>query len=386
MNELKFCLMHKDDPVCAITIDASSGVVLRVSKPVNPELLPLGGNIDAQKLRSWWQRRAVPVGQGKIMRILEKAGISSTQEYLVKNWGLSLTDHYWIKPLDISLAWSDVNLFDNPFVDPVGDLQFTEAIGETVELPANAFSPSSTLQGALRKKWLIQNGKRFLVKANHGNNAQESLNEVVATLLHYKQQKQPFVSYSPIRLDNSPQLCCICESFTSNTVELVSAYDIIESQKCPNDRSNYEHFIQLCTQHGLSENTVRTFLEYQILTDFILTNTDRHLRNIGVLRDTNTLQFVAMAPIFDSGNSMFCQNPLQPLSGDLTEIEVNSFKATESALLKYVYHANLVDGSKLPSPEELQNIYAKDPLITYTETILLGYQKKIDALNHLGFL
>ena len=93
-----------------------------------------------------------------------------------------------------------------------------------------------------------------------------------------------------------------------------------------------------------------------------------------------------MAPIFDSGNSMFCQNPLQPLSGDLTEIEVNSFKANESALLKYVYHANLVDGSKLPSPEELQNIYAKDPLITYTETILLGYQKKIDALNHLGFL
>ena len=386
MEELKFSLMHKDDPVCAITVDASSGTILRVSKPISPELLPLGGNTDAEKLRNWWQRRAVPVGQGKIMRILEKAGISSTQAYLVKNWGLSLTDHYWIKPLDVELGWEDVNLFNNTFIDPVGDMQFTEAIGETIELPANAFSPSSTLQGALRKKWIIKNGKRFLVKANHGNNSQESLNEVVATLLHHKQQRQPFVAYSPIRLDDNRQLYCICESFTSDIIELVPAYDVLESQKCPNQRSNYDHFIQLCTQFGLKEDAVREFLEYQILTDFILTNTDRHLRNIGVLRNTNTLQFIAMAPIFDSGNSMFNENPLRPLNDDLTNIKVNSFKTKEIELLKYVYHTDLVDSTKLPSKEELKNIYKKDELITYSDTILLGYQKKIDILTSLGKL
>lgn len=386
MEELKFSLMHKDTPVCAITIDASSGVILRVSKPVNPELLPLGGNIDAEKLRSWWQRRAVPVGQGKIMRILEKAGISSTQEYLVKNWGLSLTDHYWIKPHDFAFGWNEVNLFNNPFVDPVGDMQFTEAIGDTVELPVNAFSPSSTLQGALRKKWIIRDGRRFLVKANHGNNSHESLNEVVATLLHCKQQKQPFVSYSPIHLENNNQLYCICESFTSDTVELVSAYDIVESKKRPNDQSYYDHFIQLCVQHGLREDAVRSFLEYQILTDFILTNTDRHLRNIGVLRNTNTLQFIAMAPIFDSGNSMFYQDPRQPLTDDLRKIDVTSFKSKEIDLLEYVHHQSLVDSNKLPSSDELRSIYAKDSLITYTDAILHGYQKKIDILTSFGKL
>lgn len=384
MEELKFCLMHKDTPVCALTIDASSGVILRVSKPVNPELLPLGGNTDAEKLRSWWQRRAVPVGQGKIMRILERAGISSTQEYLVKNWGLSLTDHYWIKPLDFAFGWDQVNLFHNTFIDPVGDMQFSEAIGGTVELPANAFSPSSTLQGDLRKKWIIQDDKRFLVKANHGNNSHESLNEMVATLLHYKQQKQPYVRYSPFRIEDNSQLFCICESFTSDKLELVSAYDVIESKKRPNDVSYYDHFIQLCVQHGLRETTVRNFLEYQILTDFIITNTDRHLRNIGVLRDTNTLQFVAMAPIFDSGNSMFCQDPLLPLTDDLTNIKVNSFRAKEIDLLKYVYSENLVDISQLPSEEEISNIYAEDPLITYIDALLLGYRKKIALLQKLG--
>jgi len=123
-----------------------------------------------------------------------------------------------------------------------------------------------------------------------------------------------------------------------------------------------------------------------MLTDFIITNTDRHLRNIGVLRDTNTLQFIAMAPIFDSGNSMFYHDPLLPLRDDLTKIEVNSFKTKEIDLLKYVQHENLVDVSKLPSCEELRSIYAKDPLITYSDAILLGYEKKIDILNSLGKL
>jgi len=381
MKELKFILMHKDDPVCALTIDESSGVILRVSKPTDPELLPPGGNIDAEKLRNWWQRRAVPVSQGRIMHILEKAGISSTQAYLVRNWGLSLTDHYWIKPPDVALGWDDVNLFTNSFVDPVGDMQFSDVVGDSLDLPANAFSPSSTLQGALRKKWVIREEKRFLIKGNHGNNSQESLNEVVASLLHHKQSKQPFVHYCPIHSDNRDQLYCICESFTSNRIELISAYDLIESQKCHNDRSYYDHFIYLCVQNGLKEDTVRTFLEYQILTDFILTNTDRHLRNIGVLRDTNTLQLIAMAPIFDSGNSMFVHNPRLPLTDDLTNIPVTSFKSKESDLLKYVHHTDLIDVQKLPTPEELRCIYEKDPLITYTDAILLGYQKKLDMLT-----
>ncbi len=70
MEEKIFSLMHRDDPVCAVTIDVSSGVFLRVSKPVHPELLPPGGNIDSAALRKWWQRRAVPMSQDKIRRIL----------------------------------------------------------------------------------------------------------------------------------------------------------------------------------------------------------------------------------------------------------------------------------------------------------------------------
>ena len=334
MQETMFYLMHRNDPVCTVSIDPVTGAMLRVSQKKEQELLPLGGALDVQMLRKWWQRRAVPVGQGKIQRILEQMGITTPQEYLVKNLGLSLTDHYWIKPLDMELGWEDINLFTNDFRDPVGDMQFEDG-ATPIELPANAFSPSSSVQGELRKKWIIADGKRCLVKGNHGSHSQESLNEVVATLLHSRQNTQPFVSYKPMKMDDHSQVYCVCESFTSNTVELIPAIDVVESRKKDNATSMYEHFIGVCGEYGLDESITRPFLEYQILTDYILTNTDRHLNNFGVLRDTSTLKFIGMAPIFDSGNSMFWQSPKLPEYDDLQSIKVNSFRQTEKELLGY---------------------------------------------------
>lgn len=381
MEEKLYSLMHRDDPVCAISIDTVSGAILRASKPVNPELLPLGGSIDSAMLKKWWQRRAVPVGQGKIQRILEQMGIATPQEYLVKNLGLSLTDHYWIKPLDMELGWEDINLFTNDFRDPVGDMQFGLELDVIQDVPANAFSPSSSTQGDLTKKWIIADGKRCLVKGNHGGNSQESLNEIVATLLHQKQGRVPYVSYSTMRLGENQKIYCVCESFTSDVVELIPAIDIVESKKKDNAVSMYEHFIHVCTMHGMDEGTVRTFLEYQILTDFVLTNIDRHLNNFGILRNSHTLDFIGMAPIFDSGNSMFWQNPRLPEYSDLTDIAVNSFRNTEKRILQLVRDKDVLDLSKLPTEEELRAIYGMDVLIPYLDSILLGYQKKIELLE-----
>ena len=374
MQETMFYLMHWNDPVCTVSIDPVTGAMLRVSQKREQELLPLGGALDVQMLRKWWQRRAVPVGQGKIQRILEQMGITTPQEYLVKNLGLSLTDHYWIKPLDMELGWEDINLFTNDFRDPVGDMQFEDSAAP-IELPANAFSPSSSVQGELRKKWIIADGKRCLVKGNHGSHSQESLNEVLATLLHSRQNTQPFVSYKPMKI------YCVCESFTSNTVELIPAIDVVESRKKNNATSMYEHFIEVCGEYGLDESITRPFLEYQILTDYILTNTDRHFNNFGVLRDTSTLKFIGMAPIFDSGNSMFWQSQKLPEYDDLQSIQVNSFRQTEKELLGYVTNKHFVDLDKLPTADELRQIYSADPLIPCVDSIIMGYNRKIDLLG-----
>lgn len=90
-----------------------------------------------------------------------------------------------------------------------------------------------------------------------------------------------------------------------------------------------------------------------------------------------------MAPIFDSGNAMFWQNPKLSEYDNLTAVEVNSFRKTEKQLLGYVRDRGQLDLTKLPTEDELRNIYAKDSLIPCVHSVLLGYRKKIDLLEKI---
>lgn len=168
----------------------------------------------------------------------------------------------------------------------------------------------------------------------------------------------------------------ICEDFASEALEFIPAIDVVDSEKKDNAVSTYEHFIYVCAEHGLSEQEVRGFLEYQVLTDFVLTNTDRHLNNFGILRDSRTLKFVRMAPIFDSGNSMFWDSPRLPERSNCTEITVNSFRKTETELLKLVTDRSCVRMDLLPCRDEIAELYAKDDSIAFVDSILIGYEKK----------
>ena len=94
MAEQGYDLMHKDDVVASLQLDDLSGAILKVTPGTNPELLPLGGRLGADSLRKWWLRRAVPISQGGIAAFLQRERISTTQSLLVRNLGLSLSDHY----------------------------------------------------------------------------------------------------------------------------------------------------------------------------------------------------------------------------------------------------------------------------------------------------
>ena len=116
-----YYLMHKDDIVTIVEIDQISGSITKVASKVKKELLPLGANLSQDDLRSWWKRRAVPIQQGTIEMILKNQGISNAQSFLTRSYGLSLMDHYWIKPLDSPFCWKQVNLFTNDFRDDIGE-------------------------------------------------------------------------------------------------------------------------------------------------------------------------------------------------------------------------------------------------------------------------
>jgi len=383
-----YYLMHRDDIVTTLAFDEVSGSIIHIGKKVNRELLPLGANISTSDLKGWWARRAVPLNQGNIRVLLQENNIPTTQNYLLLNLGMSLTDHYWVNPVDKFYKWEDVNLFVNDFRDELGNYSFKDSLSDKHKLinlkNRTVFYPSGSLQGELQKKWVIQNGRRYLIKANHGMSSQQSINEVIASLIHEKQGKIPFTKYQlcDINVSGDDGIGCICEDFCSDEIEFIPAYDIVNSAKKKNDMSMYEHFIAVCVKHGLDEDDVRTFLEYQILTDFLISNTDRHLYNFGVLRDSKTFKFIGMAPVFDAGNSMFWNKKNVPKGQELLDISVNSFLSKEVELLRYVKNPKIFDISKLPDDEQIKELLQLDENIIFKSTqILEAYKVKIGLLE-----
>lgn len=150
-----------------------------------------------------------------------------------------------------------------------------------------------------------------------------------------------------------------------------------------NSVSLYEHFIHVCGVHGIDEEALRRDLEYQILADYAIYGCDRHLNNIGIIRDANTLKFLRMAPIYDSGNALFV-NDIRPLRDrDLENIAVNSFNNRENQLLKHVRERDLLDITKLPSPSDLKRLYEMDTKMFphVIDMIAEVYEKRIDKLR-----
>lgn len=387
-NNNDFILKHRNAAVAEMSIDLLDGSIRKTSI-VNQELLPPGGNLSIEDLRRWWMRRAVPQLRGNIQKVLEESGVVNTQSLLLKNFGISLSDHYWMCPAGCELSWEDVNPYKNEFRDTIGEIQFCPS--GHFDYIGSSLVPGSSLQGELKKKWIIgEDGERYLIKGNYGLSYQQSINEVIATKIHEKQNKMPYTKYSLIQidLDEEQTLGCMCKNFTSHQIEFISAYDVSSSIKKRNDISEYESFIAVCAQNGLDKDYVRSFLEYQILTDFVITNTDRHFNNFGVLRDAQTLRYIQMAPIFDSGNSMLWNRRFIPekekLKSDLYSIPVSSFKKSEMELLKYVTDFKIFDLSKIPSDELIMELLKKDYMgENRIYGLMAWYHAKIEVVEQL---
>lgn len=202
-------------------------------------------------------RQAVPISQGKIRKVLSSNGIPTAQNYLASNLGFSLTDHYWINPVKHPLSWEKVDLFTNNYKDEKGGLQFspegTIAHGVLSLRHKTIFFASASAQGELWKKWIVQDKALYLIKGNYGFSYQQSINEVIAMLIHQRQNLIPYTIYRlcEIELEDGTGKGCICQGFATEDTEFISAYDVAGSVKKRNDISEYEHYIAVCTANGL---------------------------------------------------------------------------------------------------------------------------------------
>lgn len=356
-----YLFMHKNIRIMSLNVNTENGDIRPGSYFYDLSHLPLGCTRSANFFISWWMNRAIPKSRKGSAIALRELGYRSTGNLLIDNLALSLTDCYWIKPAELDLTWEQVSLFRNNFVDIFGEITFSHS--KPTESINNTRFSSATTQGELQKKWVISNeGKRVLIKGNKGSSYQQSLNEVFASELHRLQGFNLYTKYGLCKVtteSSEDAIGCFSYNYCSEDIEFISFAELLDSVD-KKATGIYTDLKNLCiNRYGFSELYFNSFIWYQILTDYIISNTDRHMNNIGILRNPDTLEWIGFAPIYDSGNSMFFRS--QNLKNyNWMDIKTASFVNSERKLLRYVKNYSLIDLSKVPDFGIFNSIYSKD--------------------------
>ena len=223
-----------------------------------------------------------------------------------------------------------------------------------------------------------------MIKGNYGESYQQSLNEIFATELHKRQEFTNFTEYSLVQVQtdgNIEGLGCMSYDFCSENIECISAWELLQTIKIKQNESFYFPLKKVCLELGMTEQNFTDFIDYQIMTDYLMTNTDRHMNNIAIMRNPDTLELLGFAPIYDSGNSMFYNIPYEKMSQiRIDDIRTHSFVEKETKLLQYVRNRAIVDVDKADVDF---SIYEKDVVERHIRIPLLKelFERKRDALR-----
>ena len=308
---MKCILMNKNQKIMLIEYN-SYNVISKIYEIYNIEYAPLAV-FNASKNRSssltktvndWFRGRGIPSWRKDLEKLLDKLGVSSSVELLNKSYGLSLSDQYWLKDVNSAVKWEDINFFTNDFeYEAYLDASLDSSSKSIVSLDKNIFkSPNNTTDGMLQKGWIIESGKRVLVKGTYTSNKEEPINEYLASQI-CKRLGFDYCNYE-VEWSDKTKLISKCNDFINENEELISAYDIYNSEKKPNNISDYEFYIQILEKHNVPN--ARENMENLFILDYLMLNNDRHLKNFGIIRNVNTLKWEKVAPIFDTGESMQC--------------------------------------------------------------------------------
>lgn len=377
-------LYQKNNKICRIKLDENYEF-LKVSEVYDSNRIPFGTNIakydffnpeiDNSKFKTWWKSRFIPTDRQYLNKVFEKLKIQSPDELVSKTHCASLSDQYWTKRPEDNSTWEDINFYQNDFDDSVGTVLLLNSNKNFSEKSWE--SPDFTTDGQLPKKWLIEGKKRFLIKGCSSILQQEPFNEWLASEICEK------LNISHVKYDvldstaTKGEKCYFskCLNFTDENTEFVPAYFVINSFKKKNNESDYQFFLRCSKLLNIQNSEAE--LTKMLFVDFLMANQDRHYRNFGFLRNSQTLEWKGLAPVFDTERSMFISKsivkyyaPIDLQAKPFKDNHAEQFNLLSSEILKTLPLEELNNVSKRFGQLLSQNVFFSKDRINSLEEYL----------------
>ena len=377
---MNYILMHRKIAVAEINIFQATATILEVGEIFEPKHFPFGSKFNdntpsIKSLNDWWSGRAIPASRQNFRDVMESLGVSSSGELLTKCFGLSLSDQFWVNPIKNPLNWEDINFFDNPFSEDVGNVLFGN-----IEKEINLVSPDNTSDGWLKKKWKVIDGKRYLIKGGSLPFYQEPLNEACATVV----MERLGISHIPYTIFMEDELpYSVCENFVTTETDLVSASNISTTLRKSNSVSSYQHFLDCCVHCGIPK--AQESIDKMLTLDYLILNEDRHYNNFGAIRNAKTLEWLGVAPVFDSGTSLWYNQPqISSSVNTIKRMEIKPFRRNHEEQIQLIKDFSWLNLSALVGIEnDFANILSKSPYINEERIndICKGFNERIQSLS-----
>ncbi len=252
---------------------------------LNDVLLPLylknTGNV-----QRWLETRAIDCHRAnsrllkKALRLTEKDDVATVMSVNA----VTITDNYWIKPLNSNLMYADVR-FDNDYFSNLALTGSYDSFNKAAN-SKHTRTPELTNIGSYEKCWKLIDGEWWLYKkANH--------EELFSELFIYRLGKA--LGFNMAEYERGKGYIKT-KDFTNNaSVNFESAYSFMGDNEDYID--NINALRELCPD-GVGDYVQMLFL------DTICANPDRHSFNYGILRNVNTGKILGLAPNFDNNMAL----------------------------------------------------------------------------------
>lgn len=279
----KQVVMHKNDEVCNITLD-NRGYVSSVDSVENESLLPCVVSDNKEDLKfgiqKWLLTRMVGRSRSDYSPLRNFYG----DDFFVSTYRISLGDCYWMKGKDSDTTWEDIDPFKH--WDEQDDCYFGIISDPENTYKIDNLSPNLTIPGAEHKFWYRVDGQLGYINESSQKDmtfykkAIENGCEQIVAPRKYIILSGKIYTFSPVK--------------TSEDVERIP-FDVLYDGLEDKNKSKMENLRATCEHYGLTN--WKKFFSMITKLDNILDNKERELSDIGVLRDTSTLEIIGFDQI-----------------------------------------------------------------------------------------
>ena len=311
---MDFYIMNKD----SVAAKWLSGNLEIVNKSLLPLYLKNTGKTEQWlAIRAIDHRRANARLLKKALRLTEKDDIST----VITVNAVTITDSYWIKPLDSDLSYHDVR-FDSDYFSNLA-LSGTYDSFNRVANSKTSKTPELTNIGSFEKCWKLKDGQWWMhKKANHDEMFSELFIYKLGTNLGFEMAEY-----------QRGKTAIKTRDFTNNaSINFEPAYSFMDD--------NEDYIETLNALKVLCPDAIADYVKMLFL-DTICANPDRHTFNFGILRDAETGNIIGLAPNFDNNMALISRGyPKINNKKDLLIELFNDLLNYDESLKKYIPHVS----------------------------------------------